>query len=98
MRLVRAWAVLGDGDRVSMTRARRWEATRWPSLGLIPVSEAVTLFPECVRNRRTPGVAFRELEGSVTTVTCGFLRRSGDVAPVVERFLKMRRTVKAKRP
>jgi DNA-binding transcriptional LysR family regulator len=68
------------------------------SLGLIPVSGAVTLFPECVRSRRAPGVAFRDLAGSVTTVTCGFLRRSGEVSPPVERFLKMWRAVKAKRP
>ena len=64
------------------------------SLSLIPVAGVVTLYPECVRNRRAPGVAFRDLEGSVTTVTCGFLRRSGEAAPAIQRFLKMWRAVK----
>lgn len=67
------------------------------SLGLILVSGAVTLFPECVRNRRVPGVAFRDLAGSTTTVTCGFVRRSGEFAPAVERFLKMWRALKTTR-
>jgi hypothetical protein len=49
-----------------------------------------------VKSRRVPGVIFRRIEGSVTTVTCGFLRRAGDAAPPVERFLKMWRTVKRK--
>ena len=65
------------------------------SLGLIPVSGLVTLFPECVRKRRAPGVAFRELEGSVTTVTCGFLRRARDPNPAVGRFLSMWRELKS---
>lgn len=64
------------------------------SLSLIAASGAVTLYPECVRSRRVPGVVFRDIEGSVTTATCGFLRRSGDVAPQVERFLKMWRAVR----
>jgi DNA-binding transcriptional LysR family regulator len=67
------------------------------SLSLIPVSGAVTLYPECVRERRSPGVVFRDLEGSVTTVTCGFLRRPGDIALPVDRFLKMWRAVKGER-
>jgi len=67
------------------------------SLSLIPVASVITLYPACVRTRRAPGVVFRNLEGSVTTVTCGFLRRSGDTSPAVERFLKMWRAVKAKR-
>jgi DNA-binding transcriptional LysR family regulator len=67
------------------------------SLSLIPVAGVVTLYPQCVRARRAPGVIFRDLEGSVTTVTCGFLRRSGDVTPSIERFLKMWRAVKARR-
>jgi hypothetical protein len=41
-----------------------------------------------------PGVAFRDLEGSVTTITCDFLRRSGDVSSPVARFLKLWRSVK----
>ena len=65
------------------------------SLSLRPVIGAVTLFPECVKSRRAAGVTFRDLEGSVTTVTCGFLRRTDDVAPPIERFLKMWRTVKS---
>jgi DNA-binding transcriptional LysR family regulator len=64
------------------------------SLGLIPIVGAVTLFPECVAARRAPGVAFRALESDLTTVTCGFLRRSGDVSSPVQRFLKMWRAVK----
>jgi DNA-binding transcriptional LysR family regulator len=67
------------------------------TLGLIPASGGVTLFPQCVSNRRAPGVAFRALQGSVTTVTCGFLRLAGDAAPPVERFLKMWRAVKARK-
>jgi len=67
------------------------------SLSLIPVAGVVTLYPDCVRIRRAPGVVFRDLEGSVTSVTCGFLRRSGEVAAPIERFLKMWRAVKAKR-
>jgi DNA-binding transcriptional LysR family regulator len=63
------------------------------SLGLIPVVGAVALFPECVKNRRAPGVTFRNLEGSVTTVTCGFLRRAGDAGTSIDRFLKLWRTV-----
>jgi DNA-binding transcriptional LysR family regulator len=66
------------------------------SLSLISTAGVVTLYPECVRSRRAPGVVFRDIEGSVTTVTCGFLRRSGEVAPAVERFLKMWRAVKRK--
>jgi DNA-binding transcriptional LysR family regulator len=65
------------------------------SLSLIATSEVVSLFPECVSRRSAPGVVFRPIEGSVTTVTCGFLRRSGDAAPTVERFLRMWRAVKA---
>ena len=64
------------------------------SLSLIPAAGVVTLFPECVKSRRASGVAFRDLEGSVTTVTCGFLRRSGDVSSPVARFLKMWRNLK----
>jgi len=64
------------------------------SLGLIPAAGVVTLFPECVRRRRAPGIVFRDIEGSITTVTCGFLRRSGDRDPPVERFLKMWRILK----
>ena len=64
------------------------------SLSLIAASGAVTLYPECVRKRPAPGVVFRNIEGSVTTVTCGFLRRSGDPNPSVDRFLKMWRAVK----
>lgn len=64
------------------------------SLSLIPVANVVTLYPECVRARRAPGVAFRDLEGSLTTVTSGFLRLSGDVAPPIERFLRVWRALK----
>jgi DNA-binding transcriptional LysR family regulator len=66
------------------------------SLSLIPVSGAISIFPECVGTRRVAGVIFRQLEGSVTTVTCGFLRRSGQASPPIERFLKMWRAVKAR--
>jgi DNA-binding transcriptional LysR family regulator len=66
------------------------------SLKLIPVVGAVTLFPECVARQRARGVVFRELEGSVTTVTCGFLRRTNDGAKPAERFLKMWRAFKAR--
>ena len=59
------------------------------SLRLIPAIGAVTLFPECVRTRRAPGVSFREIDGSVATVTCGFLRRSNEASKQVERFLKL---------
>ncbi len=65
------------------------------SLGLIPSLGIVALFPECVGRQRARGVSFRELEGSVTTVTCGFLRRSADTAAPLERFLKMWRVVKS---
>lgn len=65
------------------------------SLSLIPTAGVVTLYPACVRARRTPGVVFRDIEGETTTVTCGFLRRSGESAPAVDRFLKMWRAVKA---
>jgi len=65
------------------------------SLSLIASSGVVTLFPECVSRRPAAGVVFRDLEGSVTTVTCGFLRRSGEVTPSVERFLKIWRAVRA---
>ncbi len=64
------------------------------SLSLIPALGAVTLFPECVRRQPASGVIYRDLDGSVTTVTCGFLRRSGKVSQPVERFLRMWRTVK----
>jgi DNA-binding transcriptional LysR family regulator len=67
------------------------------SLNLIPVIGAVTLFPECVGRRRARGVIFREIEGSVTTVTCGFLRRSGNAIAPIARFLKMWRTVRKSR-
>ena len=63
-------------------------------LSLIPVSGVVTLLPECVRHRRAPGVVFRSIEGAVTTVPCGFLRRSGDDNPQVARFIGMWRAVK----
>jgi DNA-binding transcriptional LysR family regulator len=64
------------------------------SLNLIPVTGTVTLFPECVRNQEAPGVIYRDLEGHITTVTCGFLRRSGNTAAPVERFLRIWRTLK----
>jgi DNA-binding transcriptional LysR family regulator len=67
------------------------------SLRLIPAVGAVTLFPECVGRRRSRGVVYRELEGSVTTVTSGFLRRSGAPALSVMRFMKMWRTIKSQR-
>ena len=67
------------------------------ALSLIPVSGVVTLFPECVRHRRAPGVVFRDIEGAVTTVPCGFLRRSGDDNPQVARFLETWRAVKKPR-
>ena len=62
------------------------------SLSLIPALKAVTLFPECVGNQKADGIAFRELEGRLARVTCGFLRRAGDRSPAVERFLNIWRT------
>jgi len=62
------------------------------SLKLIPVLGAVTLFPRCVARQADAGVVFRELRGSVTTVTCGFLRRQADAALPVEQFLRMWRS------
>ena len=62
------------------------------SLKMIPALGAVTLFPKCVARQAASGVAFRELGGAVTTVTCGFLRRAGDTALPVERFLRIWRT------
>lgn len=64
------------------------------SLRLISASDVVTLFPACVGRRRAPGVAFREIEGPVTTVTCGFLSRSADDSAPVTRFLKVWRAFK----
>jgi DNA-binding transcriptional LysR family regulator len=64
------------------------------SLNLIPVIGAVTLFPECVRTQQASGVTYRDLEGSITTVTCGFLRRSGKATLPAERFLRMWRAAK----
>ena len=69
------------------------------ALNMIPVLDAVTLFPECVGSEsaareRSANVTFRHLAGSVTTVTCGFLRRSGAVAAPMERFLNLWRAVK----
>jgi DNA-binding transcriptional LysR family regulator len=66
------------------------------SLSLIAASGVVTLYPECVKSRPAPGVVFRDIDGSVTTVTCGFLRRSGEPAPAVDRFLKTWRAVKTR--
>jgi DNA-binding transcriptional LysR family regulator len=66
------------------------------SLKLIPVVGAVTLFPECVARQRARGVVFRDLEGGVTTVSCGFLRRANDGAKPAERFLKMWRSFKGR--
>lgn len=65
------------------------------SLGLVPVAKVVSLYPASVRNRRVPGVVFRELEGSLTTVECGFLRLRGKPSPQADRFLKMWRSLKA---
>src|SRR5215469_5173686 len=59
------------------------------SLSLIPSLGAVTLFPECVGNQKADGVAFRELEGGRATVTCGFIRRTGDRSVAAERFLRI---------
>jgi len=59
------------------------------SLGLIPALGAITLFPECVRSRKSDGVAFRELDGKVAEVTCGFLLRAADRSPAVEGFLNI---------
>jgi|SRR5215472_1067858 DNA-binding transcriptional LysR family regulator len=64
------------------------------SLNLIPATGAVTLFPECVGRRRAKGVVFRDLEGAITTVTCGFLRRSGDASLPARRFVKIWRAAK----
>jgi len=64
------------------------------SLSLLPVLGAVTLFPECVRSQPANGVTYRDLEGSITTVKCGFLRRSGESRVPVERFLRTWRAVK----
>ena len=62
------------------------------SLSLIPALRAVTLFPECVGNQKADGVAFRDLEGRLATVTCGFLRRAASRSRAAERFLNMWRT------
>jgi len=59
------------------------------SLSLIPALGAVTLFPECVRNQNAEGIVFREVEGRVARVTCGFLLRAADRSPAVERFLNI---------
>lgn len=61
------------------------------SLSLIPALRAVTLFPECVGNQKADGVAFRELEGRLATVTCGFLQ-TANRSPAAERFLNIWRT------
>jgi DNA-binding transcriptional LysR family regulator len=63
------------------------------SLSLIPALGAVTLFPECVRNQKADGVVYRELEGNSATVTCGFLRRTGEQLTAAERFLKLWRAI-----
>ena len=65
------------------------------SLSLIPALGAVTLFPECVRNQKADGVAYRELGGKNAAVTCGFLRRTGERSTPVERFLKLWRAMKS---
>jgi DNA-binding transcriptional LysR family regulator len=67
------------------------------SLRLLPAVGAVTLFPECVGRRRSRGVVYRQLEGGITTVTSGFLRRSGDPAVPILRFLKVWQFVKSRR-
>ena len=67
------------------------------ALTLIPAAGAVTLFPESVKSKRAPGVVFRKIEGSVTSVRCGFLRHNGDAPSPVDRFLKTWRAVKAQR-
>lgn len=59
------------------------------SLSLIPALGAVTLFPECVGDQNAEGVVFREVEGRVARVTCGFLLRTADRSPAVERFLNI---------
>jgi DNA-binding transcriptional LysR family regulator len=64
------------------------------SLKMIPALDAVTLFPECVGSQPAPGVVYRDLVGSITTVACGFLRRAGEPATPVERFLRTWRAVK----
>lgn len=64
------------------------------ALSLIPVLGAVTLFPECVGSESAAGVIYRPLSGSVTTVTCGFLRRSGAAAGPAEHFLNLWRAVR----
>jgi len=63
------------------------------SLSLIPALGAVTLFPECVRNQKADGVVYRELERKSATVTCGFLRRTGEQSTAAERFLKLWRAM-----
>jgi DNA-binding transcriptional LysR family regulator len=65
------------------------------SLKMIPVVGAVALFPQCVRKERAAGVTYRDLDGSLTTVTCGFLRRSGPAASPIDRFLKVWQAVKS---
>jgi DNA-binding transcriptional LysR family regulator len=64
------------------------------SLKLIPVIGALTLFPECVGRQQSPGVVYRDLQGSMTTVTCGFLRLAGIASTPVDRFLRIWRGVK----
>jgi DNA-binding transcriptional LysR family regulator len=63
------------------------------SLSLIAALGAVTLFPECVRNQKAKGVVFREVAGGNATVTCGFLRRTDQLSPAAERFLKLWRAM-----
>jgi len=90
-------AILGICQAAGFTPQVVHESNRVSvSLNLIPVIGAVTLFPECVGNEPAAGVAYRDLDGSVTTVTCGFLRRSGAAPGPVERFLKTWRAVKKK--
>jgi DNA-binding transcriptional LysR family regulator len=62
------------------------------SLSLIPGLEAVALFPECVRHQSAAGVIYKDLTGTATTVTCGFLKRAADTTGPSERFLRLWRT------
>ena len=68
------------------------------TLGLVAAGLGVALVPSTMQNIRMNGVVFRQLETPAPKAFLGLAFRIGDPSPVLERFMKLVRTIAATDP
>ncbi|MBW4696894.1 MAG: LysR family transcriptional regulator [Aphanocapsa lilacina HA4352-LM1] len=61
-------------------------------LTLVASGVGVTVAPDCARERRIGGVAYRPLSKATPRVESGFVRRPGSISPALELLLKLWRS------